>query len=73
MKSQPSPRNLLGEIAKTASRLPADAPRKRWLAAYGEQIPSEINPEAYGSVLEMLKAPCGASRISPHSTALAKR
>jgi len=55
MKSQPSPRNLLGEIAKTASRLPADAPRKRWLAAYGEQIPSEINPEAYGSVLEMLE------------------
>ena len=28
---------------------------KRWLAAYGEQIPSEINPEAYGSVLEMLE------------------
>jgi len=55
MKSQPSPRNLLGEIAKTASRLPADAPRRRWLAAYGEQIPSEINPEAYGSVLEMLE------------------
>ena len=55
MKSQPSPRNLLGEIAKTASRLPADAPRKRWLAAYGEQIPPEINPEAYGSVLEMLE------------------
>ena len=27
MKSQPSPRNLLGEIAKTASRLPADAPQ----------------------------------------------
>ena len=28
---------------------------KRWLAAYGEQIPSKINPEAYGSVLEMLE------------------
>jgi len=28
---------------------------KRWLAAYGEQIPPEINPEAYGSVLEMLE------------------
>src|SRR5262249_40605147 len=28
---------------------------KRWLAAYGEQIPSEINPDAYGSVLGMVK------------------
>ena len=28
---------------------------ERWLAAYGEQIPPEINPEAYGSVLEMLE------------------
>src|SRR3974377_60953 len=28
---------------------------KRWLAAYGEQIPPEINPEACGSVLEMLE------------------
>ena len=28
---------------------------KRWLVAYGEQIPPEINPEAYDSVLEMLE------------------
>jgi long-chain acyl-CoA synthetase len=28
---------------------------KCWLAAYGEQIPSGINPDAHGSVLEMLE------------------
>ncbi|MGA7389757.1 MAG: AMP-binding protein [Pseudolabrys sp.] len=28
---------------------------KRWLAAYGEQIPRKINPDAYASVLEMLE------------------
>src|SRR5262245_17076958 len=28
---------------------------KRWLAAYSEQIPRKINPDAYGSVLEMLE------------------
>jgi long-chain acyl-CoA synthetase len=30
--------------------------RKHWLAAYGERIPAEINPDAHGSVLEMLEA-----------------
>ena len=30
--------------------------RKHWLAAYGEKIPCEINPDAHGSVLEMLEA-----------------
>ena len=29
--------------------------RKHWLATYGEQIPCEINPDAHGSVLEMLE------------------
>src|SRR5262245_57869822 len=28
---------------------------KCWLAAYGEQIPPGINPDAHGSVLEMLE------------------
>ena len=30
--------------------------RKHWLATYGEKIPCEINPDAHGSVLEMLEA-----------------
>ena len=30
--------------------------RKHWLAAYGAKIPCEINPDARGSVLEMLEA-----------------
>jgi long-chain acyl-CoA synthetase len=29
--------------------------RKHWLPAYGERIPCEINPDAHGSVLEMLE------------------
>ena len=29
--------------------------RKHWLAAYGEKIPCEIDPDAHGSVLEMLE------------------
>ena len=29
--------------------------RKHWLATYGEKIPCEINPDAHGSVLEMLE------------------
>ena len=28
---------------------------KHWLAAYGERIPAEINPDAHGSVLDMLE------------------
>lgn len=28
---------------------------KHWLTAYGERIPAEINPDAHGSVLEMLE------------------
>jgi long-chain acyl-CoA synthetase len=28
---------------------------KHWLATYGETIPCEINPDAHGSVLEMLE------------------
>jgi long-chain acyl-CoA synthetase len=28
---------------------------KHWLASYGDRIPSEINPHAYSSVLEMLE------------------
>src|SRR5215470_11997794 len=27
---------------------------KHWLINYGERIPAEINPDAYGSVLELL-------------------
>src|SRR5262249_21880374 len=30
--------------------------RKHWLAAYGERIPCEIDPDAHGSVLAMLEA-----------------
>ena len=29
--------------------------RRHWLATYGEKIPCEINPDAHGSVLEMLE------------------
>ena len=29
--------------------------RKHWLAAYGGRIPAEIDPDAHGSVLEMLE------------------
>jgi long-chain acyl-CoA synthetase len=29
--------------------------RKHWLAAYGERIPAEINPDAHSSVLEILE------------------
>jgi long-chain acyl-CoA synthetase len=29
---------------------------KHWLAAYGEKIPCEIDPDAHGSVLELLEA-----------------
>src|SRR5262252_5234228 len=32
------------------------ASRKHWLAAYGEEIPCEIDPDAHHSVLEMLEA-----------------
>jgi long-chain acyl-CoA synthetase len=28
---------------------------KHWLAAYGERVPAEINPDIHGSVLEMLE------------------
>jgi hypothetical protein len=28
---------------------------KHWLAAYGEQVPAEIDPDAHGSVIEMLE------------------
>ena len=28
---------------------------KHWLACYGDRIPAEINPDTYGSVLEMLE------------------
>jgi long-chain acyl-CoA synthetase len=30
--------------------------RKHWLAAYGEKIPREIDPDAHGSVLEMVES-----------------
>ena len=30
--------------------------RRHWLATYGQRIPAEINPDAYGSVLHMLEA-----------------
>ncbi len=30
--------------------------RKHWLAAYGERIPAEINPDAYELVVGMLEA-----------------
>src|SRR5262245_4913488 len=32
-----------------------DMSKKHWLAAYGERIPTEINPHAHGSVLDMLE------------------
>jgi long-chain acyl-CoA synthetase len=32
-----------------------DMSTKHWLAAYGERIPAEINPDAYRSVAEMLE------------------
>ena len=28
---------------------------KHWLAAYGERVPAEIDPDAHGSVIEMLE------------------
>src|SRR5882762_2441138 len=30
-------------------------PGKPWLPAYGERIPAEIDPQAHGSVVEMLE------------------
>ena len=30
--------------------------RRHWLAAYGQRIPAEINPDVYGSTLELLEA-----------------
>jgi long-chain acyl-CoA synthetase len=33
-----------------------NASRKHWLAAYGDKIPREIDPDAHGSVLAMLEA-----------------
>jgi long-chain acyl-CoA synthetase len=33
-----------------------NASRKHWLAAYGDKIPCEIDPDAHGSVLAMLEA-----------------
>ena len=29
---------------------------RHWLTSYGERITAEINPDAYGSVLEMLES-----------------
>jgi long-chain acyl-CoA synthetase len=68
MEPQPSPANP--EIVRTVEQLKlpglnaaatAETRRggdelssKRWLAAYGERIPAEIDPDAHGSVLEML-------------------
>ena len=40
--------------------------RKHWLAAYGEDIPCEINPDAYASVVEMLE---GAMQRFAHKPA----
>ena len=42
--------------------------RKHWLATYGDKIPCEINPDAHGSVLEMLEPRCSATPSVPHST-----
>ncbi len=39
-----------------SSRKGKDMSRKHWLAAYGAKIPCEIDPDAHGSVLEMLEA-----------------
>jgi hypothetical protein len=36
--------------------------QRHWLASYGTRIPAEINPDAYGSVLEMLE---GAWQVTP--------
>jgi long-chain acyl-CoA synthetase len=68
MEPRPSPANLSGPIAKmvhqfklalgrrrNGSTKPGDAHRKRWLTTYGARIPAEINPNAHGSVLEMLE------------------
>src|SRR5215470_1739277 len=38
-----------------ANQREKDMSRKRWLAAYGERISTEIDPDAHGSVLDMLE------------------
>jgi long-chain acyl-CoA synthetase len=68
MEPQPSPanpeivrtveqRNLAGLAAAAVAetrRRGDELSCKHWLAAYGERIPAEIDPDAHGSVLEML-------------------
>ena len=39
--------------------------RKHWLAAYGEEIPCEIDPDVRGSVLELLEAAMGRYAEKP--------
>ena len=68
MEPRPLPANPCGPIAKMVQQFklalgnrrsdttaPGEAHRKRWLATYGARIPAEINPNAHGSVLEMLE------------------
>ena len=39
--------------------------RKHWLAAYGEKIPCDIDPDIHGSVLELLEAAMGRYAEKP--------
>jgi long-chain acyl-CoA synthetase len=46
---------LTVQVGRSRTR-EAKMSNRHWLAAYGERIPAEINPDAHGSVLEMLEA-----------------
>ena len=45
---------------------------KHWLAAYGERIPAEIDPNAHGRCCRCSRTPCGATPTSRHFAASAR-
>ena len=54
MEPQTSPANLCGDPLPS-SKQDAGTRAKHWLAAYGERVPAEIDPDAHGSVVELLE------------------
>ena len=54
MEPQMSPANLCGDPLPS-SKQDAGTRAKHWLAAYGERVPAEIDPDAHGSVVELLE------------------
>src|SRR5262245_18320710 len=56
MRAQPTNQRARAPPRKSGPRFPGgqDMSRRHWLATYGGKIPCEIDPDAHGSVLEML-------------------